>query len=339
MRKMYTLQFIESIARTWLEHLARAHEILSFQMAPPVCPAPGPCGGKARTELSPALRATWAAQEGLCWSWLSFPDRPHACAYWHLCIDCHPLVWPMDSRSRNRHSHPWEQVRAHDRRRGRTRLAVGDFYLTTPPPEYLANFYAGLAESHLRTAGPSTRARSCSRSRSSTRARSRSLSRSSDRSLLEPPGGSHLGASEAPPLRSCLRAEGAVTTAMRHVDLPRCTGTCDHTHRCRLAEGVETRAVEREDRQPVPWGQGYCDACSRGFATRTAESDEVRLQHREPWERYNAFLCTRCRPRLLGGQGLYLDTLKDEARAFFKPAGPSRAERLAQLGAPYTPKL
>ena len=95
-------------------------------MPPPQCP--GPCGGTKRTELeSAALRKKWAAQEGLSWSWLSFPNRPRACAYWHLCRQCHQKAFPLDNRTRNRHSRPWEMVwdsRVLDRHRGLSRLTV-----------------------------------------------------------------------------------------------------------------------------------------------------------------------------------------------------------------------
>ena len=125
-------------------------------MPPPQCP--GPCGVTKRTELeSAALRKKWAAQEGLSWSWLSFPNRPRACAYWHLCRQCHQKAFPLDNRTRNRHSRPWEMVwdsRVLDRHRGLSRLTVGDFYLTAAPPEYLEGFFS------RPSTGPSTRARS-----------------------------------------------------------------------------------------------------------------------------------------------------------------------------------
>jgi len=75
-------------------------------------------------------RERWAGLEGVCWS-----KRPNGTAYWHLCLACHARRYPHDRRCNNRHSRPappWYHLTASSLRR----LVAGDFFLTSPPPEY-----------------------------------------------------------------------------------------------------------------------------------------------------------------------------------------------------------
>ena len=94
-------------------------------MPPPRCPC-----GAARTPLATAaLRSSWEDALGLKWSWVT-PSG----AYWHMCLACHQTRWPGDGRVRNRYCRP----RSSDPRcrvGARACLAVGELYLTEPPPE------------------------------------------------------------------------------------------------------------------------------------------------------------------------------------------------------------
>ena len=104
-------------------------------MAPPKCKR---CEVVAcaplRTEL---LKNNWFDGEGSRWTYRVglYGGRV---AYWLLCLKCHRVEWPFDLRVNNRHS-AMGSVH-HCRLQGNVfRLTVGDFYLTAPPPEFLAS--------------------------------------------------------------------------------------------------------------------------------------------------------------------------------------------------------
>ena len=93
-----------------------------------------PCPRCGRHELSAlkteALRATWAEEEGVRWSWRRCTDG-HLAPLWALCDLCHKKEWPKDLRG-NRYSRPgpayYETASS-----GR----VVPLHFTTPPPELL----------------------------------------------------------------------------------------------------------------------------------------------------------------------------------------------------------
>jgi hypothetical protein len=99
-----------------------------FPMAPPVCQSPG-CHHEC-SALSAGQRARWAADEGLKWAVITAN-----LAYFFFCEECHRLIWPDDNRCNNRHSQPAETTWRRHLVNGVVRLIVGDLYVTRPPPE------------------------------------------------------------------------------------------------------------------------------------------------------------------------------------------------------------
>ena len=98
----------------------------------PLCPG---CGAKLAALKTHALRMAWQEWEHVKWSWHS-----DTLAFWTLCVDCHMVVWPLDRRYNNAHSRPFNGDG-----RGAVGVRSGEFYLTSPPPEYMRRSFSEAA--------------------------------------------------------------------------------------------------------------------------------------------------------------------------------------------------
>ena len=90
------------------------------------------CGVKLAALKSHALRNAWSRWEYVKWIWHS-----DTLAFWTLCVDCHNVVWPMDRRYNDAHSRPFDTDR-----RGATGVRSVEFYLTSPPPEFMQRSFS-----------------------------------------------------------------------------------------------------------------------------------------------------------------------------------------------------
>ena len=117
-------------------------------MGPPLCLS---CKATTCTEIeSRSLRHKWSCEDGFKWQWHN--DQQ---AYWRMCLPCHRVHWPTDSRTRNRYSTP------HPKRQSgsKSKFLVGDLYLTESPPELLRSSLQTSALVACRPPFPRTRSR------------------------------------------------------------------------------------------------------------------------------------------------------------------------------------
>ena len=109
--------------------------------APPTCPDAMPKGPPhcanpdCRTESTcletAKLRETWQADDGYKWFW-----HTEKAAYWTYCLHCHNRLFPEDKRVANRYSQP-RAAFALKLACSTGRAFIGEFYLTSPPPELM----------------------------------------------------------------------------------------------------------------------------------------------------------------------------------------------------------
>ena len=280
-------------------------------MVPPVCPG---CGVALAALKSPRLRAAWADFEGERWRWTS----DHL-AYWSLCVDCHKAAWPLDRRCNNAYSRPFSAVKA-------PRLT--EFYLTTPPPEYLRT---ALASSFSSSSASSASASASSASASSSSASSASASSSASSASASSAFASASSASSssfssAAPLQSHCR--GRSRSPRRHGE-----------RRVAFTGGVEELAAEVVDRLPVAFGSSSCDACGVDLGGRCLSPAQVRLvEPLHSGHRHSALVCQACGQSLLRGEQVYLPSLEAVAEQYWRQDTRSCQQVLQDSGQPYTPK-
>ena len=122
---------------------------------PPKC---ADCPTDTTRLVSAKLLETWEAERGLKWDW----HTPKS-AYWLRCLECHVRQFPEDKRVANRYSEPRALVakRLAMKKCGCTITTrgpwafIGEFYLTTPPPETLRPSWEVLPRwPHLEYAAP-----------------------------------------------------------------------------------------------------------------------------------------------------------------------------------------
>ena len=91
----------------------------------------------------------FAEDEGVKWHYNSAGR-----AFWYLCQKCHERAWPEDKRGRAARPgvDDWLGAASGSNRRAAVRVACGDLYLTTPPPEFLPPSSPRPRTSNARTA-------------------------------------------------------------------------------------------------------------------------------------------------------------------------------------------
>jgi hypothetical protein len=273
----------------------------------------GPCGvDKVTGELENApLREKWSADEGVKWEWRASECQTTSCAWWRLCVPCHRLAWPLDRRNRNGSSCPWERMceaRARDRRKGVLRRDVGDFWVTSAPPEWVAT---------LGSATPTLQPQSNAAEAQVQPAVMPEGPVAEGEVVLAQPPAEHRDVR----IRPCLKS-GPRTNAYRTPAFP--------------AGPVERQPVSEVDRQCVVLGSGECDRCGALWTKpRLRPNLAVTLLDRPAWEVHSAFLCAECISPLWRGESCRLQTFEGQGRCAFKPSQPTRVERLQQLELPY----
>ena len=309
-------------------------------MAPPKCLN---CSRDSTCLESAALRATWAAHEGVKWGW-----HTDEAAYWFLCLPCHRRAWPLDQRCENRHSRPWDAIFPWYVRSGVRSLVVGDFYLTQPPPELLRGRLGGGGpwQNLPRSRSPRRELAAAAGSATSAPAQASVPSAAAADSALE-------SAAPATGLRGCLKGSrrgpppprvilGREVVTVRHFLRPGMSGPRRYREASCFEEVVDWPWMPREERGPHLPSAGGCDACGTtlGDSARNC-AERVELEG-SPGQAHAILTCRRC--WVDGALATGSLRLQDEALgpgAVAVPAwssGPTRVERLEYLGVRHTPK-